>query len=121
MSRSIDISYEDAAGKEVDIEIRPPYYLLGHQQSSLKFWSIPRLKEIGIERLTILGECDPVNFWGWDDMAVLGREISILAEHLESIEFHPETKAAWLSHLTFCYHLLVASTPRECKPKLGIG
>ena len=88
---------------------------------SLKFWSIPRLKEVGIEHLTILGEADPVDFWGWEDMALLGREIELLAKHLESIDFHNETKAAWLSHLTFCYHLLVASTPRECKPKFGIG
>lgn len=121
MSRSIDISYEDAAGKDIDIEIRPPYYLLGTQHTSLKFWSIPRLKEIGIERLTILGETDPVYFGGWDDMTVLSQEIELLAKHLESIDFYPETKAEWLSHLTFCYHLLIASTPKECIPKLGIG
>jgi hypothetical protein len=121
MSRSIDISYEDAAGKDVDIEIRTPYYLLGTQQTSLRFWSISRLKEIGIERLTILGEADPVYFWGWDDMAVLGHEIELLAKHLESVDFCPETKAAWLSHLTYCYHLLVASTPKDCTPRLGIG
>jgi hypothetical protein len=54
-------------------------------------------------------------------MAVLGREIDLLAKHLESIDFCPETKAEWLSHLTFCYHLLIASTPRDCTPKLGIG
>ena len=121
MSRSIDISYEDASGKDVDIEIRAPYFLLGTQQTSLKFWSMARLREIGIERLTILGEADPVYFWGWEEMAVLGREIDLLAKHLESIDFYPETKAEWLSHLTFCYHLLIASTPRECTPKLGIG
>jgi hypothetical protein len=121
MSRSIDISYEDATGKGVDIEIRPPYYLLGTQRSSLKFWGIPRLKEIGIERLTILGQTDPVYFWGWEDMAVLGRELELLARHLESVDSHPETKAQWLSHLTYCYHLLIASTPGNCTPKLGIG
>jgi len=121
MSRQIDISYEDAAGKDIEIEIRPPYYLLGTQQPSLKFWSIPCLKEVGIERLTILGETDPVNFWGWDDIAVLGRELELLAKHLESVDFHPEAKAQWLSHLTYCYHLLIASTPRGCTPKLGIG
>src|SRR5207302_3965337 len=112
---------ENAAGKDIDIEICPPYYLLGTQRSSMKFWSIPRLKEIGIERLTILGEADPVNFWGWDHMAVLGREIELLAKHLESIDFSPKTKAEWLSHLMFCYHLLIASTPKQCTPKFGIG
>lgn len=121
MSRSIDISYKDAAGKDTAIELRPPYYLFGFQQSSLKFWSIRRLKEIGIERLTVLGETDPIFFWGWEDMAVLGREIELLAKHLESIDFDPETKAQWLSHLTFCYHLLIASTPRGCIPELMIG
>jgi hypothetical protein len=121
MSRSIDIGYEDASGKGVAIDIRPPYYLLGTQEASLRFWSIARLKEIGIERLTILGETDPVYFWGWDDIAVLGREIELLAKHLESVEFYAETKAAWLSHLTYCYHLLVASTPKNCTPKLVIG
>jgi hypothetical protein len=121
VSRSIDISYEDASGKDVDIEIRAPYYLLGHQRSSLAFWSIPRLKEIGIERLTILGECDPVYFWGWDDISVLGREIDLLAKHLQEIDFNPDVKCSWLSHLTYRYHLLIASTPKDCKPKLGIG
>ena len=121
MSRSIVISYVDAAGKETDIEIPPPYYLLGAQHSSLKFWSIPRLKEVGIERLTILGETDPVNFWGWEDIALLEKEITLLAKHLESVDFYPSKKAEWLSHLTFCYHLLIALTPKDCTPRLEIG
>jgi hypothetical protein len=54
-------------------------------------------------------------------MAVLGRELELLARHLESVDSHPETKAQWLSHLTYCYHLLIASTPGNCTPKLGIG
>lgn len=121
MSRSIDIGYDDTTGKYVSIEIRPPYFLLGTQRPSLHFWSNPRLQEIGIERPTVLGESDPVSFWGWDDMSVLGREIELLAKHLESIDAHPETKAEWLSHLTFCYHLLVALTPKECTPRFCIG
>lgn len=121
MSRSIIISYEDTAGGDIDIEVPPPYYLLGTQRPSMKFWSIPRLQEVGIERLTTLGKTDPVNFWGWAEMAVPGREIELLARHLESIDFTPETKAEWLSHLTFCYHLLIASTPKVCTPKFEIG
>lgn len=62
MSRSIDISYEDAAGKDTDIEIHPPYYLLGTQQTSLKFSSIARLKEIGIER-KLLVLAPPFRSW----------------------------------------------------------
>jgi hypothetical protein len=121
MTRSIDIGYQSPSGSQVDIEIHPPYFLLGAQSSSLEFWSIPRLKEIGIERLTILGDGDPLLFCGWDDMATLGNEIDLLAKHLESVNFHPKLKAEWLSHLTYCYHLLIASTPQNCKPQLGIG
>lgn len=121
MSRNIHIGYEDTEGKDVPIEISPPYFLLGGQMSSLRFWSIPRLEEVGIERLTILGETDPVYFLGWDDMALLGRELDLLAKHLESVDHHPVIKAETLSHLTYCYQLLIGSTPRGCTPKLGIG
>jgi hypothetical protein len=121
MSRNITISYDDPAGNDINIELRPPYFILGTQQTSLQFWSIPRLKEIGLNHLTILGQTDPVHFRGWDDMTVLAEELHLLATHLQSIDFHPELKAEWLSHLTYCYHLLVATTPADCTPKLGIG
>jgi hypothetical protein len=121
MSRSIDIWYEDAAGTSVDIEVRPPYYLLGGQQTSKDFWSIPRLTEIGIERLTILGESDPIGFWGWDDLALLEREIDLFRRHFMDIDFNPELKASWLSHLTYCYHLLRATAPQQARPVLTIG
>jgi hypothetical protein len=121
MSRSISISYVDAAGKDIDIEVRPPYYLLGTQQTSLNFWGIPRLKEIGIERLTILGECDPIGFWGWDDLALLGREIELLARHLPEIDFDVEVKASWLSHLTYCYNVLLATAPKDSRPVFTVG
>ena len=121
MSRDISISYYDAAGTDVSIEIRPPYYLFGCQQTSLRFWSIPRLKAIGIERLTILGESDPVGFWGWEDLALLGREIDLLARHLAEIDFDAELKASWLSHLTYCYHLLAETAPKDSRPVCTIG
>ena len=121
MSRSIDIWYEDAAGKEMPIEIRAPYYLLGCQQTGLRFWSIPRLKEIGIERLAILGETDPIGFWGWDDLALLGRETDLLSLYLAEIDFDPEMKASWLSHLTYCYHLLRETAPTDSRPVCTIG
>jgi hypothetical protein len=121
MSRSISIGYQDSAGVRASIEIRAPYYLLGTQQTSLAFWSIPRLKEIGIDRLTILGETDPIGYWGWDDMGELRRELALLAEHLPSIDFYPEVKASCLAHLTYCYHLLVATTPKDSRPEMTIG
>jgi hypothetical protein len=121
MSREIDIGYVDAAGKEVRIEIQPPYFLLGTQRPSKMFWSIPRIKEVGIEQLSILGELDPVYFWGWDGLAALGREIELLGRHLHEFYFEPESKAAWLSHLTYCYHLLNDMAPKDSEPQLGIG
>ncbi|MGC3968391.1 MAG: hypothetical protein QM775_13755 [Pirellulales bacterium] len=72
MSRSIHIGYEDSNGRKVAIDIRSPYNLLGGQEASLAFWGLPLLKEIGIERLAILGQADPVYFYGWDEMVVLG-------------------------------------------------
>jgi hypothetical protein len=121
MSRQIHISYEDAAGNEVPIEIRSSYFLLGCQQPSTAFWRIPRLKEIGIQVLTILGETDPVIFWGWDDLAILGREIHLLAEHLPTVDFDPEAKASWLANLTYCYHLLCEVAPKDSCPIVSIG
>jgi hypothetical protein len=122
MSRSINIRYRHAAnGPETPIEVRPPYYLLGTQHTSQRFWSIPRLREIGITQLTELGVSDPVYFIGWEMMADLGREILLLQQHLESIEFELEIKAQWLSHLVYCYHLLVQTAPKESVPVFTIG
>jgi hypothetical protein len=87
----------------------------------MRFWSIPKLKEIGITRLTDLGVCDPVCFIGWDMMEHLGREIMLLHQHLKSIEFQAEVKAEWLSHLVFCYHLLLQTAPKQSIPVYEIG
>jgi hypothetical protein len=122
MSRSIDIGYRVAGGnRETAIEVRAPYYLLGTQKTSNQFWSIPRLREIGITQLTELGVSDPVYFIGWDMMADLGREISLLQQHLATIEFDPEIKAQWLSHLVYCYYLLIQTAPRDSIPEFSIG
>lgn len=121
MSRRITISYDDASGANRDIEVRPPYFLLGTQRTSKAFWSLPRIKEVGIERLAELGVLDPVYFSGWEEMAILDREITLLRQHLASIEFHVETKVAWLSHLTYCYQLLVETAPKEARPVFGVG
>ena len=103
------------------VEIRPPYDLLGTQRPSMRFWSIPRIKEVGVERLAILGESDPVYFSGWDNMALLGREIALLGQHLAEFNFDLEAKASWLSHLTYCYHLLKETAPKESELRFEVG
>ena len=54
-------------------------------------------------------------------MADLWREIVLLQHHLESIEFDSEIKAQWLSHLVYCYFLLVQTTPKDSIPEFTIG
>jgi hypothetical protein len=69
MSRSISIGYRyEADGPATPIDVRPPYFLLGTQDISKRFWSIPLLKEIGVSQLSELGVLDPVYFIGWDMM-----------------------------------------------------
>ena len=122
MSRDIYISYRQANSEQrTDIEIRAPYFLFGCQTTSMTFWSIPKLREIGITYLTDLGVGDPIHFIGWDMMAELGRESTLLQQHLEGIEFHAELKAQWLSHLVYCYHLLIQTAPKDSEPELTIG
>jgi hypothetical protein len=122
MSREINIGYRNEdAGPEVEIEVRAPYFLLGTQATSMKFWSLPRLRELGIMQLTELGVLDPVYFVGWDMMADLHREIGILQEHIACIEFDPDIKASWLSHLVYCYYLLILTAPKESTPVFTIG
>jgi hypothetical protein len=87
----------------------------------MAFWSIPRIKEVGIERLAELGVTDPAIFHGWDDMKVLKREIALLDQHLASIDFPVEWKSVWLSNLTYCYHLLVETAPKASTPICMIG
>lgn len=59
----------------------------------MAFWSLPRIKAVGIERLAELGVLDPVYFTGWEDMALLERELELLRRHLASIDFHVETRS----------------------------
>lgn len=122
MSRSISIFYTDRlTGRDTDIEVDFSRDLLGGQRSSMAFWAIPRLREIGITRLSELGVTDPVYFFDWDGMAELRREIRLLDDHLAEIDFHPETQAAWLCNLLYCYHRLVGTAPRESIPVFSIG
>src|SRR4051794_22492131 len=100
MSRSISIGYDlKAGGPNTPIEVRSPYFILGTQATSERFWSLPRLRKIGITQLTQLGATDPVYFVGWDMLADLWREIGLLQQHLGGIDFDAELKAQWVSHL----------------------
>ena len=120
MSRSISIGYRKN-GRGFEIEVSNPYFLLGGQDSSKQFWSIPRLKEVGISNLTVLGDSDPVDFEGWGKLADLSYELDLLQMHLESIPFHTETKTQWLTHFTHCYYLLIQTAPRDSIPVFSIG
>jgi hypothetical protein len=51
----------------------------------------------------------------------LKREIVLLQQNLEGIEFDPEIKAQCLSHLVYCYYLLVQTAPKESIPEFEIG
>ena len=121
MSREISISFRDGNGSMTPIEVRAPYFLFGTQQTSIKFWSIPKLKEIGITRLSELGDRDPIYFVGWECMADLDREIKLLYQHLNEIEFNSDIKASWLAHLVYCYQLLILTAPKDSVPDLTIG
>ena len=60
MSREVNIGYQYGDGPETVIEVRAPYFPLGCQGTSMRFWSLPQLREIGITQLTELGVSDPV-------------------------------------------------------------
>ena len=79
------------------------------------------MREIGLTRLIDLGITDPIYFIGWDMLAELRHEISLLQKHLVSIDFYPELKSQWLSHLIYCYFLLVQTAPLESVPEFIIG
>jgi len=54
-------------------------------------------------------------------MALLDRELTLLQQHLASIDFHGETKAEWLENLSYCYHLLIQTAPKTSTPIFGVG
>lgn len=120
MSRSISIWYTDNEGKNIDIET--DYYdLFGTQQVSLKFWSLPILKEIGLKELTVLGYSDPIYFSNKEGMVILAKEISILEENKEKILFNEELIDKWIGNLKYCFEKLMKETPINCEPCLTIG
>ncbi len=119
MSRQIIISYEQN-NKTTNIEIEE-WYLLGTQNISYKFWSLPILKEIGIKRLAVLGHSDPVYFEGWEELEELDMEISLLEENIELIDFDEDTKRRWLRNLRNSLNRLIVLSPKESNPLFEIG
>ncbi len=119
MSRSISIWYKQE-GKDTDIETGNRD-LLGTQQDSLQFWSLPRLAALGLKELTVLGYTDPVSFTGWDELAALDREVTLLEIHIADIPFDEVLKARWIANLRYCLDKLVWITPPDAIPVLMIG
>ncbi len=95
--------------------------LLGTQEASMAFWSLPIHKTLGIQRLSELGTTDPVWFKGWDGLARLDTEVAILEEHIESIPFPEELRARWIQNLRLCLDRLKASAPPDSIPQFMIG
>jgi len=122
MSRDIYISYELLPdGPKVDIEVRAPFYLFGTQRTSMTFWSLPDWSKLGVKRLAELGVSDPIYFYDWDMMDELNSEIRIFQDNITMLPFYPELKAQWLSHILYCYHLLIMTAPKDSRPLLTIG
>ena len=87
----------------------------------MEFWRIALLQDVGIEELTKLGHTDPVWFTGWEDLKVLGNEISILEEYKRQISFNEELKNRWIENLRFCFEKLLVLAPLDSVPNFMIG
>lgn len=126
MSRSISIWYsQDGKDTTIDTDYND---LLGAQQVSLKFWSLPILKKIGLERLVVLGYTDPIGFTGWEDLkeleneiSILENEISILEKNKDLINFDEELLNRWIANLRYCFDSLVEMSPQNSEPHFLIG
>jgi len=122
MSRSITIGYQMQRGGETTyIDVRSPYDLFGTQGNSTEFWSLPIWSEIGVTQLSVLGHSDPICFVGWDMMDELAAEIRNIHDNLSAVDSYPELKSTCISHLTYCYHLLISTAPSNSIPALTIG
>ena len=121
MSRAINICFQTADDSTVDIEIRAPYFLLGTQQASKQFWSLPIWEKIGVEHLASLAQTDPIYFVGWEMLDQLSGELQLFQRHIAEIEFDADIRASWLSHLVYCHNLLIMKTPKDATPTLTIG
>ena len=70
MSRSITIWYSKNA-EDTNIEIGN-HYMFGTQKSSKSFWAQEVLKEIGVNKLSELGDFDPIYFSGSHPLKYIG-------------------------------------------------
>lgn len=94
MSRTIEICYRDTlVGQPTAVEIPNPYYLLGTQDISMRFWSLPIWKEFGVRRLSQLGHIDPVFFTNWEMIDLLAQEIRLFHDNIRMIDFDAEVRA----------------------------
>lgn len=119
MSRSISIWYKVG---DTDVDLDTGYHhLLGTQQASMKFWSLPQLRELGLRELTELGHLDPVYFSEAEGLAILEQELVLLEQNREQIPFDDELKTRWIHNLRFCLDMLKAETPPGAIPVLMIG
>lgn len=119
MSRNISIWYsQNGNNTSIDTGYND---LFGTQQVSLKFWSQPILKEIGLKRLIVLGYADPIGFIGWDDLKELENEILLLEKNRKRIDFNEELLNRWISNLKFCLNILIEKSPQNAEPNFVIG
>jgi hypothetical protein len=120
MSRSIAVWYKCASGEDVDVDVGHND-LSGCQEPSMEFWRLPIHTALGVQRLAELGILDPVWFKGWDDLAVLEKEVAALEAHIDSIPFHAELKSRWIRNLRICLDLLKKEAPSDSVPEFMIG
>ena len=119
MSRQISISYtKDNQITELNIH---ECFLFGHQSMSLEFWSLPILKEIGLQQLTVLGYADPIYFFGWEGLEDLDREITLLENNFDIINYDEETKKRWFRNLRSSLNRLIELSPKDSEPLFEIG
>lgn len=120
MSRSISAYYENIDGSSIDINLGNRD-LLGTQNSSMEFWGLPIMKDLGIVLLSELSITDPVVIRGWEELKELDNEIKTLENNIECIGFDEELKTRWVSNLRYCLDKLRAVCPDECVPEFMIG
>ena len=119
MSRSISIWHtKNERDINVDVGNRD---LFGTQRSSKQFWSLELLQDLGILELSKLGKIDPIYFSGHLQLSVLEKEIRILENNKDEIDFNRELVDRWVENLRFCFDTLIETTPNDSTPNLMIG
>ncbi len=87
----------------------------------MEFWRLPIHMTLGVKRLAELGISDPVWFKGWEDLAILEKEVVALETHIDEIPFHEEPKRQWIRNLRACLDLLKNEAPTDSTPEFMIG